>query len=176
MLLGITKKRLFLIVVVISLVGIVFLQFSFFSSSPKSTMEILKTISSKKQNDFYGIIKNIPQFDPQKHSDGCSGGMSATYAQLTVLHEKHGVQLPWRDCCVIHDEAYYKGGSKQQKLIADQNLKQCVSETIGEENLGIVLGIMMEKTVNIGGLPYFPTSYRWGYGEDFKEINNLPTN
>ncbi len=172
MLFGINKKPFFLIVTLITILAIVFLQLIVFSNSPKLTLEILKTISSKKQNDFYGVIVNIPTFNPRLHSDGCSGGMSLVYSKLTVLHEKHGAQLPWRSCCVVHDQAYYYGGTKQQKIIADQNLKLCVSESIGEENLGIVLGKMMEKTVSIGGSPYFPTSYRWGYGEDFRDISD----
>ena len=170
-----SKKRLILIVVLIIMVVLFVLQFTVFSTSPKTTFEILKTISSKQQQDFYGRIENIPNFNPEKHSDGCSGGMSATYSSLTSLHDEYGNVLPWRDCCVAHDKAYYYGGSKEQKLIADLLLKQCVAKTIGDENLGLVLGSMMEQTVNIGGSPYFPTSYRWGYGEDFRNSENLPS-
>ena len=168
------KKRTLLIIFVVITIVLATLQFTLFSASPKSTLEILKTISSKEHQDFYGKIENIPEFNPKKHSDGCSGGMSLAYSKMTKLQEKYGTQLPWRHCCVIHDKAYYYGGSKDQKDTADRLLKNCVAETIGDENLGLVLGQIMEKTVNLGGLPYFPTSYRWGYGEDFRNTENLP--
>jgi hypothetical protein len=166
------KKRYLLIISLFILLVMILLQYTVFSTSPKTTLEILESISKKESKDFYGKIENIPDFDPELHSDGCSGGMSASYSKLTTLHQQYGKVLPWRDCCVIHDKAYYFGGSKTQKLAADQSLKECVADTIGEDNLGIVLGELMDKTVTIGGLPYFPTSYRWGYGEDFREAEN----
>ena len=141
---------------------------------PRSTKEILHTIANKDRGDFYGEIKDIPKFGPQRHSDGCSGGMSAAYAKLTFLHSKYGETLPWRQCCVTHDRAYYNGGKKIKKTIADKELKKCVSKVIGPEHLGIVLGALMEKAVWIGGRPYFPTTYRWGYGEDFRGTEDLP--
>ena len=113
-------------------------------------------------------VEGIPKFDPQYHSDGCSGGMSATYSKLKFLHAKYGETLPWRDCCVIHDKAYYYGGSKEEKKMADAVLKECVSKTIGCSNSGLVLGNIMEDAVWIGGAPYYPTSYRWGFEEDLR--------
>jgi hypothetical protein len=32
----------------------------------------------------------------------------------------------------------------------------------------------MQIAVSIGGLPYLPTSYRWGYGEDFRGTEGRP--
>ncbi len=144
------------------------------SQQPKSTKDILHTIANKNVGDFYGEIKDIPKFDPQRHSDGCSGGMSATYAKLKFLHSKHGETLPWRQCCVVHDRAYYNGGKKKEKENADKELKNCVSKVVGPEHLGFVLGDLMKNAVWIGGRPYFPTTYRWGYGEDFRGTENLP--
>ncbi len=33
----------------------------------------------------------------------------------------------------------------------------------------------MKNAVLVGGVPYFPTSYRWGYGEDFRGTEKLPS-
>ena len=32
----------------------------------------------------------------------------------------------WRDCCVTHDKAYWKGGTKEQRKIADKALYECI--------------------------------------------------
>jgi len=109
-------------------------------------------------------IEGIPKFDVNIHSDGCSGGMSAIYSKLEFLHEKNGKRLQWRHCCEIHDKAYYYGGTKKQKILADEKLSSCVSQVVGNQ----FLGKAMQTAVEIGGGPYLPTSYRWGYGEDFR--------
>ncbi|MFK8012815.1 MAG: hypothetical protein AB8B80_12300 [Marinicellaceae bacterium] len=110
-------------------------------------------------------INGIPDFDVNLHSDGCSGGMSAIYKQLEFLHQSYGKNLAWRNCCEIHDEAYYYGGSKEEKLIADEKLSICVSKVVGNQ----FIGKAMQVAVEIGGGPHLPTPYRWGYGEDFRE-------
>jgi|GEM_PF-6105790 len=112
--------------------------------------------------------EGLPVFNAGIHSDGCSGGMSAIYSKLQFLHKKHGKTLAWRKCCVIHDEAYYYGGTKKEKQKADFELKACVTGVVGNRHLGN----MMHAAVEIGGGPNLPTSYRWGYGEDFKNIIN----
>jgi hypothetical protein len=109
--------------------------------------------------------QDLPAFDPKIHSDGCSGGMSAIYEKLTFLHKNHGKTLKWRECCEIHDKAYYYGGSKIEKKQADMQLNQCVAEVVGQKYLGKAMQIAVE----IGGGPNLPTPYRWGYGVDFKE-------
>ncbi len=133
-----------------------------------SFSERLSTIQDKNKEGFYGKISGLPKFDAQLHSDGCSGGMSAGYAKINFLHAYYGLQLPWHDCCVKHDEAYYYGGTKEDKRLADKNLKECVSHTLDGQQMGLLLGNLMEKGVWLGGLPYLPTSFRWGYGEDFR--------
>ena len=141
------------------------------TQQPKSTLEILKTLASSNHENRWVKITGIPEFDPKRHSDGCSGGMSATYAELKLLHPKYGKTLPWHQCCVVHDRAYYYGGAKKEKEVADEALKTCVSDIVGSEYLGLI----MKDAVMVGGKPYFPTSYRWGYGEDFRGTENLPT-
>jgi len=120
---------------------------------------------SKNEKHYWQKLKNLPEFDVKLHSDGCSGGMSALYTKMKFLHSSHGSQLKWRKCCEVHDRAYYYGGSKAEKKQADRLLNQCVSTVVGHKYLGEA----MEIAVGIAGGPYLPTSYRWGYGEDFKD-------
>lgn len=145
--------------------------FALDAQQAKSTTEILKKIASTDQKDLWEKLEGIPKFDSKRHSDGCSGGMSATYAEIDMLHPIFGNTLPWRSCCVVHDKAYYYGGSRHKKKRADTALKNCVSKIVGNK----ILGIVMRDAVSIGGVPYFPTSYRWGYGEDFRGTEKLPS-
>ena len=141
----------------------------------QSTHEILDSIKGRSKPDLWERVTGIPEFDPDKHSDGCSGGMSAAYARLPrEIRQQAGETLPWRECCIVHDRAYYYGGSRNEKLAADEALKACVAKILGDEPLGVLLGSAMQIAVTIGGLPYFATPYRWGYGEDFRGTEGLP--
>lgn len=82
-------------------------------------------------------------------SDGCSGFPDGTPRQ----------QVLWRRCCVTHDVAYWMGGTYQQRVEADEQLKMCVEE-VGEPEIAQ----LMLAGVRVGGTPYLPTSFRWGYG------------
>jgi len=142
----------------------------------KSTHEILKSIKGRTKPDLWERITDIPEFDPQKHSDGCSGGMTELYVRLQKKSPEifKAKELPWRKCCEVHDRAYYYGGTRDEKKAADEALKQCVTRTLGQDITGILLGSAMKIAVTIGGLPYFNTPYRWGYGEDFQGTEALP--
>jgi len=83
------------------------------------------------------------------HSDGCSIFPDGTLKQNKL----------WLRCCVAHDRAYWIGGTENERLQADQTLKECVAG-IGEPEIADV----MLAGVRIGGSPYLPTSFRWGYG------------
>lgn len=136
----------------------------------KSTWEILKTLCGRNRPEMYKRLTGLPEFDPEKHSDGCSGGMSAFYSMMSDnVKEEFGQTLKWRDCCVTHDRAYYYGGTAEEKRAADEKLMNCVSEKLGNKVTGRLLGKSMEMAVKLGGKPYYPTSYRWGYGEDFRK-------
>lgn len=82
-------------------------------------------------------------------SDGCSAFPDGTNAQQTL----------WLNCCQQHDFDYWQGGTSHQRLVSDQKLKMCVSE-VGEPSLAK----LMFAGVRVGGSPYFPTPFRWGYG------------
>jgi hypothetical protein len=69
----------------------------------------------------------------------------------------------WCSCCVAHDLDYWRGGTSEARLKADQELKACVQQTT--QNLA--LAELIFSGVRAGGGPYFFTSYRWGYGWPF---------
>ncbi|AMO56504.1 hypothetical protein GZ77_06875 [Endozoicomonas montiporae] len=82
-------------------------------------------------------------------SDGCSWFPDGNLRHRTL----------WLDCCIAHDYAYWKGGTREQRAEADRALKSCVTD-LGEP----VIGWFMEFGVRMGGTPLLPTSFRWGYG------------
>lgn len=65
----------------------------------------------------------------------------------------------WLDCCIAHDYAYWKGGSYEDRLRADRELRQCVAR-VGHP----VIAQIMLAGVRVGGSPFWPTDFRWGYG------------
>lgn len=81
--------------------------------------------------------------------DGCSAFPDGTIEQQSL----------WVGCCIKHDIAYWQGGTYNQRLEADKALEQCVSQ-VGEPEIAR----LMLTGVRVGGSPYFPTSFRWGYG------------
>jgi len=82
-------------------------------------------------------------------SDGCSSFPDGTIEHNTL----------WLDCCVEHDKAYWAGGTYEDREVADKALKECVA-TVGEPQIAEI----MLAGVRVGGSPYFPTRFRWGYG------------
>ncbi|MEM6821736.1 MAG: hypothetical protein AAF558_07355 [Verrucomicrobiota bacterium] len=66
----------------------------------------------------------------------------------------------WSECCYLHDVAYWKGGTDEERLSADQALRDCIIEKTGN----IELADLMYQGVRFGGSPYFYNWYRWGYG------------
>ncbi len=94
-------------------------------------------------------------------TDGCSAFPDGTPNQKSL----------WIECCIRHDLAYWKGGTYDQRLEADQSLETCVSQA-GEPEIAQ----LMLAGVRVGGSPYFPTTYRWGYGwpypRGYKALSN----
>ncbi len=82
-------------------------------------------------------------------TDGCSAFPDGTL----------GHQSLWLSCCTAHDFSYWKGGTYEERIIADQALKACV-EQVGEPTIAA----LMLAGVRVGGSPYLPTEFRWGYG------------
>lgn len=65
----------------------------------------------------------------------------------------------WRNCCVLHDQAYWLGGTYTRRVAADKDLRVCISQV---ENP--VLADTMWAGVRVGGSPFWPTRFRWAYG------------
>ena len=93
-------------------------------------------------------------------SDNCSSFPNGTFSQKDL----------WKDCCIIHDISYWMGGTKEERKRADKELGQCVGSK-GRKLLSIIMPI----GVQIGGSPFFPTPWRWGYGwqnrKGYQELN-----
>lgn len=68
----------------------------------------------------------------------------------------------WHDCCVVHDRAYWQGGTRAERRQADRALKQCVAAVGRPKTAKLMLA-----GVRVGGSPHFPTPFRWGYGWPF---------
>ncbi len=88
-------------------------------------------------------------------SDGCSAFPDGTFQQNEL----------WLSCCIEHDYAYYKGGTYQERLESDKKLATCVAN-IGQPSIGL----LMLLGVRVGGGPYFPTKFRWGYGWSYPRL------
>ncbi len=82
-------------------------------------------------------------------TDGCSFFPDGTLVSTDA----------WLECCTEHDRAYWKGGSFQERVLADMTLKKCVAD-LGEPQVAEI----MLQGVRTGGSPYWPTRFRWGYG------------
>lgn len=65
----------------------------------------------------------------------------------------------WLQCCLEHDRSYWLGGTREERRAADKQLKQCV---VGLDKK-FIAG-MMQTGARLGGTPWLPTSFRWGYG------------
>ncbi len=68
-------------------------------------------------------------------------------------------QADWCDCCLAHDLAYWRGGTAEQRLAADQALRACVARRSGSHALAEAMFV----GVRAGGGPELRTPFRWGY-------------
>jgi hypothetical protein len=67
-----------------------------------------------------------------------------------------------RPCCIIHDQEYYRGGTRDERRDSDKKLYDCVRKKKGFAHKLFAPFIWLG--VRIGGLPFLPTSFRWGFG------------
>lgn len=65
----------------------------------------------------------------------------------------------WLQCCIAHDRAYWLGGTRRERQAADKALRACVAQ-VNEPHIAR----LMLDGVRVGGSPYWPTPFRWGYG------------
>ena len=101
--------------------------------------------------------KQIKDFE----SDGCTLFPDSSMIDKT----------DWCDCCFDHDISYWQGGTEDERLKADETLRECVRGRTGNDNLAKVI----YNGVRFGGSPYFYNWYRWGYGwsydRKYKELS-----
>lgn len=83
-------------------------------------------------------------------TDGCSGQIYRTIFRRDP---------PWLGCCTSHDCLYYTGGSRAERRAADIELMICVAKR-GHP----IVAFIMWLGVRIGGHPWLPFPWRWGYG------------
>ncbi|MBO9668037.1 MAG: helicase [Bdellovibrio sp.] len=82
-------------------------------------------------------------------SDGCSLSPNGTSTDPNALLK----------CCIHHDYAYWKGGTRDERAQADLELKACITDASSAR-----LGEIYYRGVRIGGSNVFKTDFRWGYG------------
>ncbi len=76
--------------------------------------------------------------------------------------EGYDNQNQWEECCREHDLAYWAGGSREDRLRADEKLRECV-EQVGDTAIARVMYV----GVRVGGSALLPFPWRWGYGWPF---------
>lgn len=114
-----------------------------------------------KANALYGMLVgpgSVPINKPILRafvSDGCS------------LSPNSFFKVNFAQCCLEHDLAYWLGGTKEQKNLADSQFKMCLQNKLNNDYSGKVPMRVSETYflgVQVGGVPYLPNSFRWGYG------------
>ena len=93
-------------------------------------------------------------------TDGCSDFPDGTPSHKTL----------WLACCTEHDKAYWQGGTYDERRKADAALRRCVAN-VGEP----AIAALMLAGVRVGGSPYWPTRFRWGYGWPWPRGYRAPT-
>jgi hypothetical protein len=83
-------------------------------------------------------------------SDGCSLFPDGTISD----------RAKWCQCCLLHDIAYWRGGTEEERKRADEVLRDCVFD----RSKDAVLAETMYAGVRAGGHAAFPTWFRWAYG------------
>jgi len=115
-----------------------------FRVSPYDTDELRASALAARATDLCLAQRGGSQLPQHPFtSDGCSMWPDST----------------WVDCCVNHDIAYWCGGSAADRRRADDALRECVAERSSE-----LMGILTWVGVIMGGIPWQPMPWRWGYG------------
>lgn len=163
------------------------------SDEPDPTMD---SIERKLEMGRHGqLLSRISEDDATINSfttDGCSGGLSLAWEQLSdqfpefaITHEN---RPPWEKCCVMHDRHYHSGAataltavdSFDQRKDADLQLKACVVEVgyersselrkaygLSDKQIEVLyqtIAELMYRAVRMGGVPCTSQPWRWGYG------------
>lgn len=96
------------------------------------------------------------------------GGCQTTASQLSPFTTDGCSLFPdgtqnhkdlWLKCCTAHDRQYWMGGTYDERLKADRELRACV-QSVGQP----AIAELMLAGVRVGGSPWWPSRFRWGYG------------
>ena len=68
-------------------------------------------------------------------------------------------ETDFEDCCREHDKIYYRGGSEADRAKADRELRRCI-----RDKGHTVMSNILYYSVRVGGVPWVPTPWRWGFG------------
>ena len=97
----------------------------------------------------------------------CSAAFGQTTGADVKEFESDGCSLfpegNYLECCVKHDEKYFRGGSFKERRAADKELYKCVRA----KGNGKFLASMIYIGVRVGGVHFLPTPFRWGFGNKF---------
>lgn len=67
-----------------------------------------------------------------------------------------------KPCCLVHDREYFYGGTRGERRESDKKLYTCIKKKKGFHHR--LFAPLIWLGVRIGGLPFLPTSFRWGFG------------
>jgi hypothetical protein len=108
---------------------------------------------------------------------GCSGTSNEVKKMAADLYAKSSIPEPkpphkfksngcscfpdgdWVECCVVHDLAYWMGGTSEERENADARLRKCVADK-GHP----ITANLMYYGVRMSGVWWLPTPFRWGFG------------
>lgn len=157
----------------------------------ETTLSFTKSFEMPAQRALQRIKKNPAASLSVFVSDGCSGGLSASWSviaeYLPTFAKAHQTTPPWEYCCVNHDRSYHAAGTSSDpetsysaRLEADETLQGCVLETAEQrmaeltELYGLTnteirsaysaISTSMFIAVRLGGGPCTGLPWRWGYG------------
>lgn len=88
-------------------------------------------------------------------TDGCSDcGLSKLFwiFRQKLPEDMHAL-------CVEHDKEYWKGGTARERWLADIRFRYKIAD-LGFPKIATVY----YYAVRVGGVPWLPTPWRWGYG------------
>ena len=85
-----------------------------------------------------------------KRSDGC-----------TLIPDGH-----IKPCCLVHDQEYFRGGTRDERRESDKKLYECVKKKNGLHHK--IFAPFIWLGVRVGGIPFLETSFRWGFGTNRK--------
>ncbi|MCP4912383.1 MAG: hypothetical protein GY909_04635 [Oligoflexia bacterium] len=92
--------------------------------------------------------------------------MKAFYTDLCTGYPEGTRKEPnlWAHCCIKHDLAYWVAGTRDQRKLADKNLRSCVTEAAGKFQ-----GNLMYYGIVVGHASPIKAKTAWGWAWDKKE-------